>query len=82
MDRVCTIGMVDEAHNSFTPLLHLESWSRNSSIVTDVSSFLARIDLDIYRLDIDLIVINVVVYPDMYQQNKLTYRVQLICAYL
>lgn len=82
MDRVCTISMVDEAHNSFTPLLHLESRSRNGSIVTNVSCFLARIALNINRFDIDLVVINVVVRPDMCKQNKLTYRVNLICAYL
>ena len=61
VDRVCTIGMVDEADDCFTPLLHLESRSRDRTIVPDVSCFLARVDLDIDRLDINLVVINVVV---------------------
>ncbi|KAG9755129.1 hypothetical protein KCU59_g72, partial [Aureobasidium melanogenum] len=34
--------------------------SRDGTIVTDVTCFLARIDLDVYRLDFNLIVINVV----------------------
>lgn len=61
VDRVCTVGMIDEADNSFTSLLHLESRSRNGTVVTNVSCFLARINLYINRLDFDFIVINVVI---------------------
>lgn len=61
VDRICTIGMIDEANDCFTPLFHLESWSRDGTIVTDVPCFLARVDFDIDRLDVNLIVINIVV---------------------
>lgn len=53
--------MVDKANDCFTSLLHFESRSRDGTIVTDVTCFFARVNLDIDRLDFDLIVINVVV---------------------
>jgi hypothetical protein len=51
--------MVDEPDDSLTSLLHLESRSRNHTIITDMTSFDARIDFKIDRLDVDFVVINV-----------------------
>ena len=59
VNRVYTVGMIDEANDSLTTLLHLEGWSRDHAIVTDMSCFDARVDLDINRLDINLVVIDV-----------------------
>ena len=59
VNRVCTVGMVDESYDSLTTLLHFESRSRNHTIITDMASFDARIDLKIDRLDVDFVVINV-----------------------
>lgn len=61
MNRVCTIGMVNETNDRFTPLLHFESRSRDGAIVSNMPCFLARVDLDIDRLDVNLVIVNVVV---------------------
>jgi hypothetical protein len=53
--------VVDESNNSLTSLLHLEGRSRHHTIITDMASFDARVDLNIDRLDIDFVVINVII---------------------
>jgi hypothetical protein len=53
--------MIDKSNNSFTPLLHLEGRSRDYTIIPDMACFDARIDLDIDRLDLDFVVIDVFV---------------------
>lgn len=59
MDRVGTVCMVDEAHNSFTALGHPHGWARGDSIVSDQTSFAkVGIDLLLKRLDVDLIVVD------------------------
>lgn len=55
--------MVDESDHGLSTLLHLECWSWYHSIVADESSLLARIDFILYRLDIDLVVVDVVIRP-------------------
>jgi hypothetical protein len=53
--------MVDESNDSLTSLLHLEGGSRDHTIITNMASFDARVNLDIDRLDVNFVVINVVV---------------------
>ena len=60
--------MVDEANDSFTTLLHLESWSGNHTIISNMACFDARVDLNVDRLDIDLVVVNVLKRSDYRQQ--------------
>jgi hypothetical protein len=59
MNRVRTFGMIDKANDSLTPLLHLKGRSRDYTIITDMACFDARIDLDIDRLDLDFVVIDI-----------------------
>jgi hypothetical protein len=68
VNRICTIGMIDEANDGLTPLLHMEGRSRDYTIVTDMACFDTRIDLDIDRLDLDFVVINVLIRPECGQK--------------
>ena len=66
--------MIDEADDSLTTLLHLESWSRNHAIVTNMACFDARVDFDIDRLDINFVVINVIIGSNRRQMLILVCR--------
>lgn len=63
MDGIWTVSMIDESDDSFTALLHHESRSWDNAVVSDMACFLARIDLKVNWLDVDLVIINVVVLP-------------------
>jgi hypothetical protein len=56
--------MVDESNDSLTSLLHLEGGSGDHTIITDMASFDTRVDLDIDRLNIDFVVIDVIIYSN------------------
>jgi len=60
--------MVDEANNSFAALLHLESRSGNHTVVSDMACFDARVDFDVDRLDINLVVVDVFKRSDYRQK--------------
>jgi hypothetical protein len=59
MNRIRTVGMIDEANDSLTALLHMEGRSRDYTIITDMACFDTRIDFDIDRLDLDFVVIDI-----------------------
>jgi hypothetical protein len=61
VNRICTVGMIDKANNSLTPLLHLKGRSGDYTIVTNMACFNSRVDFDIDRLDLDFVVIDVFV---------------------
>lgn len=62
MHRVCSIRVIDEAHNCFFSFVHHESRARYYSIIADVPRLSqVGIDLNVHRLDVNLIVIDVVV---------------------
>lgn len=59
MNRVRTVCVVDEAHNSFTTFGHPERRTRRDSIVSHQAS-LAKVGIDLLfeRPNVDLVVVN------------------------
>lgn len=63
--------MIDESNNCLTALLHHEGWTRNDAIIPNMACLLAGVDFEIYRLDIDFIVVNVIIGPSQSQPRSL-----------
>lgn len=58
--RISSIPMIDKANNSLSTPFHPEGGSRNTAIVSNKTRLMARIDLKLNGLDLDLVVVNII----------------------
>ena len=68
--------MVDKTDNGLPSPLHVEGGSWNTAIISNMACLGARIDLDINRLDLDLIVVDVVEFAADVQTLSFTFQVR------